>query len=204
MAVSDRKEREKEEMKRKILIAAKNLFLDVGFEKTSIRNIADLIEYSPSTIYLYFKDKNDLLYALHSEAFSGLMQTFDAAIHISEPFEQLIAMGREYLKFAFENPELYDLMFIMSAPIESLDCCDEIWKEGHTSFDMLKAMITRCQAIGYFKNQEIEDLAMTVWATVHGLATIQLRKRSTMFPEEERIPRLERAFDVLTQMLKNL
>ena len=43
-------------MKRKILEAAKALFLDQGFEKTSIRNIADAIEYSPSTIYLYFKD----------------------------------------------------------------------------------------------------------------------------------------------------
>ena len=55
MGVADRKEREKEEMKTKILEAAKKLFLDHGFEKTSIRNIAEEIEYSPGTIYLYFK-----------------------------------------------------------------------------------------------------------------------------------------------------
>lgn len=72
MGVADRKEREKEEMKTKILEAAKKLFLDHGFEKTSIRNIAEEIEYSPGTIYLYFKDKNELLFALHQEAFQGL------------------------------------------------------------------------------------------------------------------------------------
>ena len=62
MGVADRKEREKTEMQKRILDAARVLFLEKGFEKTSIRNIADLIEYSPGTIYLYFKDKNEILF----------------------------------------------------------------------------------------------------------------------------------------------
>ena len=52
----NRKEREKVEMKRQILDAARSLFLEQGFEKTSIRNIAEVIEYSAGTIYLYFKE----------------------------------------------------------------------------------------------------------------------------------------------------
>ena len=51
MGISDRKEREKEELRERILVAAKTLFLQKGIEKTSIRNIADLIEYSPGIIY---------------------------------------------------------------------------------------------------------------------------------------------------------
>ncbi len=203
MAVSDRKEREKEEMKRRILDAAKNLFLDQGFEKTSIRNIADAIEYSPGTIYLYFKDKNELLLALHDEAFDGLEKSFEKTAPIKEPFDQLIGMGFEYLKFAIDNPELYELMFLMSAPIEALECRCDIWEDGYKVFNMLIQLIGKCQEDGYFKNQKAEDLALTIWATMHGLATIHLRKRTTMFPEEERIPRIQRAVEIFINMLKS-
>ena len=60
MTITTRKERQKEELKGKILQAAKELFMEKGFEDTSIRNIAEKIEYSPTTIYLYFKDKDDI------------------------------------------------------------------------------------------------------------------------------------------------
>ena len=60
MGIAERKEREKMEMHDRILQAATVMFLEDGYEKTSIRNIADKIEYSPATIYLYFKDKDEL------------------------------------------------------------------------------------------------------------------------------------------------
>jgi AcrR family transcriptional regulator len=67
MTIANRKERQKEELRGKILEAAKALFIERGFEETSIRNIAEKIEYSPTTIYLYFKDKDDIFYSLHQE-----------------------------------------------------------------------------------------------------------------------------------------
>ena len=69
MGVKERKEREKHDMRELILKAAHQIFVDKSFEEVSIRNIADEIEYSPATIYLYFKDKNEIFYALHTEAF---------------------------------------------------------------------------------------------------------------------------------------
>jgi AcrR family transcriptional regulator len=204
MGVSDRKEREKEEMKRRILDAAKVLFLDVGFEKTSIRNIADAIEYSPGTIYLYFKDKNELLWELHQEAFFALIHSFESVFSIENPFEKLVAMGHQYLKYAFENPELYDLMFLMIAPIEALECRNDVWEDGHTALNMLKIILTECQKQGHFKGRDIENLAMMVWANVHGIATLNLKKRTLMFPEEERMPRLFGAYDMLIESLKSL
>jgi AcrR family transcriptional regulator len=204
MGVADRKEREKEEMKTKILEAAKKLFLDRGFEKTSIRNIAEEIEYSPGTIYLYFKDKNELLFALHQESFQGLIAKFMVVAPIEDPFEQLIAMGHEYLKFAIENPELYELMFLMTAPLEALECSNDIWEDGRTAFNMLIALIDACKTKGCFEGQISEDLAMMVWANVHGFASLHLRKRMSMFPEEERIPRLQRALEVMIESLRKL
>ncbi len=204
MGIVERKEREKEEMRNRILAAARTLFLNQGYEKTSIRNIADSIEYSPGTIYLYFKDKNELLFALHQESFTGLIRSFEPVAMIEDPFEQLLKMGEQYLRYGLENPELYDLMFLMISPIQVVACRDDIWEEGHRAFGMLKEIVSRCIAGGYFKGQPEEDLSMMIWANVHGLVALHLRKRTMMFDEEERIPRLQRALKLFGEMLAKL
>ncbi|HQW03934.1 MAG TPA: helix-turn-helix domain-containing protein, partial [Saprospiraceae bacterium] len=68
MGINERKERERDAVKDLILSAAREIFLAEGYENTSIRKIATKIEYSPGIIYNHFKDKNDLLLALHDKA----------------------------------------------------------------------------------------------------------------------------------------
>jgi AcrR family transcriptional regulator len=204
MGVVDRKEREKVEMKRQILDAARRLFLEQGFEKTSIRNIAEVIEYSAGTIYLYFKDKNEILFALHVEAFGALTQAMQAGIiSKTDPFERLVALGKYYLKYAFENPELYDLMFVMTAPIETLECREEIWCDGERAFDTLKFVVEDCMKAGYFAGEDSESISVMMWSLVHGLATLHLRRRTMIFPEERRIKILENAYAKFTEMIHN-
>lgn len=203
MGISDRKEREKEEMRRRILESAKRLFLDLGYEKTSIRGIAEDIEYSPATIYLYFKDKNELLFALHQEAFVEFAKTFEKVAHLTDPFERLITLGREYLAFAFANPELYELMFLLTAPMEALEIREDVWEDGKSVYMALEMLIAECQAAGHFKGADVSALSMMIWATVHGLVTIQLRKRCTMFDENERDSRIQGGLDSLIRMLES-
>lgn len=203
MGISDRKEREKEEMRRRILESAKKLFLDLGYEKTSIRGIAEDIEYSPATIYLYFKDKNELLFALHQEAFVEFAKTFEKVAHIQDPFERLVTLGHEYLSFAFANPELYELMFLLTAPMEALEIRDDVWEDGKTVYMALEGLITQCQATGHFTGADVSDLSMMIWATVHGLVTINLRKRCNMFDEKERNSRIQGGLDCLIRLLRS-
>lgn len=202
MGIVERKEREREDMRRLILNAARKLFLEQGYEKTSIRNIADAIEYSPATIYLYYKDKNELLFALHEEAFLKLMEELGSVRSINDPFARLIEMGHRYIKYAVENPELYDLMFIMTAPMETLACRDEIWEDGLKSFGLLKWVIQDCVTVGYFKNQDIEISAMTIWAYMHGLVTLYLKNRMSMFQDEQQLERMQQSFMLFTKMIK--
>ncbi len=202
MGVSDRKEREKQEMKARILAAARELFLSVGFEKTSIRGIAELIEYSPSTIYLYFKDKDELLLALHTEAFENLMMHFLQVAEIPDPIEKLVKLGDEYLAFAFENPELYELMFLMLAPIDSLACGEEVWHDGRLLIGVLEGIIEECKKQGHFLNKSTTEISMMMWAQVHGLATIHIRRRTMMFEEAERIPRIHGAMRLFIETIK--
>ena len=56
MGISERREREKQELREKILEKAREILIKEGQDNLSIRNIATAIEYSPATIYLYFQD----------------------------------------------------------------------------------------------------------------------------------------------------
>jgi len=60
MGIAERKEKQKLEIRKLILDASMKLFIDEGYDNVTIRKIADLIEYSPTTVYLYFKDKDEI------------------------------------------------------------------------------------------------------------------------------------------------
>ena len=103
MSIIERKKREKEEMRRTILDAAKEIFLEKGFRSASIRNIAEKIEYSPGTIYLYFDDKDAIFHALHEDGFQRMLAMMQPLQHVADPMERLVAMGRVYMEFAYNN-----------------------------------------------------------------------------------------------------
>jgi len=173
MGISERKERHKEDLKREILSAAKELFTEKGFEATSIRAIAEKIEYSPATIYLYYKDKNEIVHALHREGFKQLVSYFEVLNHISNPFERLKGMGRAYIQFAMQNPDLYELLFIMKEPLQHVANCFEDWDEGDRAFDILLKTVKECQDIGYFKGLDTTMFSFSIWSTMHGLCTLR-------------------------------
>lgn len=178
MGIPERKEREKEELRERILSAAKTLFLEKGVEKTSIRNIADQIEYSPGIIYHYFQDKNEIFHALHQGGFHQLMSRMEILASVSHPMERLKAMGTIYVQFAIENPDMYDLMFIKDAPIVHVsNSNEEQWKEGFGTFNFLRDTIQECIDKGHFQGHEVEALSYLIWSTVHGLVSLHIRRR---------------------------
>jgi AcrR family transcriptional regulator len=180
MTISTRKERQKEELRGKILQAARELFMQKGYEETSIRNIAEKIEYSPTTIYLYFKDKDDIFFALHQEGFTLLNQYFKPLAHVSEPFERLKAISKAYITFAMENGEFYDLMFIINSPMKTVESDHSKWEEGHRAFQFLVGTVKECIGKGYFKGMDPEILAFTCWSMVHGIASLDIRNRCSV------------------------
>jgi len=203
MGVKERKERDKAEMREMILQSAHKLFIDRGFEEVSIRNIAEAIEYSPATIYLYFKDKNEIFYALHNEAFKRFNAVMAELANIPDPFDRLIGMGEKYIHFAVEHPKYYEIMFIMDSPMD----CDENreeWEEGNRALAGLEQLLVGCQQMGRFKDQDSRVLAFSIWSFMHGMVSLSLRKRLRCYTPDEgtRIPR--EAFENFKVMLSKL
>lgn len=202
MGITERKEREKEDLHKSILSAAREIFLEKGFEQTSIRSIAQKIEYSPTTIYLYFKDKNEILYALHKEGFNLLNMQMEALTAVSDPYERMKAMGRIYIRFAEEHPDYYDLMFVQDGPMDSLK--EEKWNEGQSAFDGLKFTIQQCIDQGYLPFMDAEVGAFLIWSAMHGMCTLHDRGRCKILNEEIRGCIVEAAFEEFIRMLDTL
>jgi AcrR family transcriptional regulator len=182
MGITERKQQEKSEMRGLILKTAMNLFLEKGFENITIRNIAEKIEYSPATIYLYFKNKDEILYTLRKEGFEKLFEHQKSSLKLDDPLKRLHKHGEAYIQFALENPEYYDLMFMMRGPVETqeINDCDI----GLASYELLKTNMKECMNEGLFPRTNIDVAAFSLWSYVHGIASLIIRGRGIMFPEE--------------------
>ena len=78
MGIAERRERQKNALRADILAAARDLFVEQGYESVSMRKIAGRIDHSPTAIYLHFKDKSDLLRSICDETFLKLSDSLEA------------------------------------------------------------------------------------------------------------------------------
>src|SRR5215813_14075270 len=116
MGPKQRRERERAEIREKILEAARELFVSEGYEAVTMRKIAERIEYSPTAIYLHFKDKEALLEELCGNDFRTLAHRFVDFAQIRDPIERLRRSGAAYVDFALSHPQHYRLMFMTPTP----------------------------------------------------------------------------------------
>lgn len=185
MGVRERKEREKKEMRERILQSAHDLFLRKSFEEVSIRNIADAIEYSPTSIYLYFKDKDAIFYALQGEAFKIFNLYIANVSVIKKPFNRLIRLTEKYIEFTFAHPKYYNIMFIMESPPNGVENSQN-WQDGAHTHRYLESIIEECKQEGHFKNIETMVLSFTIWSYLHGMCSLVLRNRMRVYSPEHR------------------
>jgi AcrR family transcriptional regulator len=184
MGIVERKERNREEMKQRIIDAAIQMFLEEGYEKTSIRNIAEKIEYSPATIYLYYKDKDELLYDVQAQAFEKLHLAFRENATATDPLKRLEQIMVTYVRFGQKNQELYDLMFIIRAPMNGLKEKDP-WDNGHDTFGFVVQCISECIEQKLIRYTDVMTAALSVWSMGHGLVSLDLRCRLKVMEMDE-------------------
>ncbi len=178
MSVQERRERERNEVRGKILDAARELFVELGYEGVSMRKVAERIDYSPTAIYIHFADKEALFRELCSEDFSRLSATFRELATIANPAERLAACGRTYVEFAVANPNHYRLMFMTPHPPTVPAKCDMARKgnPNEDAFAFLLHLVTDSMAAGAFRPglTDANLVAQTLWAAVHGVAALEI------------------------------
>src|ERR1041384_1035150 len=145
MGVQERRAREKANIREEILEAARALFVKEGYEHVSIRKIADKIEYAPGTIYLYFRDKAEIMERLCEETFAKLAQKMQAInADPSNPLDGLRRGLRTYIQFGVDNPNHYVVTFVQAKQIPR----DHQPETGARCFDNLRTAVRRCIEAG--------------------------------------------------------
>jgi AcrR family transcriptional regulator len=196
MGIQERKEKQKLEIRKLILDASMKLFVEEGFGNVTIRRIADLIEYSPTTVYLYFKDKDEIFYSLHDIGFQKMAEMNKDLAAINNPLLRLHKMGENYLEFGLTNPEFYNLMFIQEEPMKKISELGCEWIGGDSAIARLKDTVSECMEKGYIAKADPHLVSLGVWSFVHGLVSLAIRERMEKF-----VPQKEMVLPVMKQSL---
>ena len=181
----ERREQQKVELRAAILAAAQTEFDGHGYENFSLRRVAERIGYSPTTIYLYFRNKDELLLETVKSGFAAFDLAIQNAAQTSDqPLRQLEALGRAYLEFGIDNPTLYRLMFMQPSdfhlfprllgsgtPAQELE--GEIENAQRVIAQVLLVdAVTRGIERGELRAGDARMLADALWASVHGLVSL--------------------------------
>jgi AcrR family transcriptional regulator len=198
LGVKERRARQKKYLRQEILDAASELFVKNGYENVSMRRIAEKIEYSPTTIYLYFRDKTELLAQVCQETFARLSQVLAKILEQpGDPVERLKRGLLAYIKFGLENPHHYRATFMMPIPEgfehEKHKGADSA---GMQAFDFLRRSVFDCIAAGKFRKVDPETISQTLWAGVHGVTALLIMNWKD-FPFVERDKLIHSTVDTL-------
>ena len=160
-----------------ILEAARELFLQHGVESVSTRQIAARVGISQTALYVYFKNKGELLDRLTEGAFGKLG---DALQHVSDrhsdPVDFLRAWIPEYIRFGLKHPDEYRLTFLLrDGRHPGLLPQEQRQTEGLKVFSIFRARLAAAQMSGALRSSASpQALAQSLWAAMHGLVALLL------------------------------
>ena len=177
MGIAERREREKEQLRARIVEAARDLLSEQGLNALSMRAIADRIEYSPATIYLYFRDKDELTGEVVREGFRRMQDVATGELaklpETATGAEQYGAMGRAYARFAVENAAYFRVMFELPTAAH-VECPEPAQSPDASGFERVESVVARGLRDGSIKGSDAYRIALIGWGLVHGLTSLYL------------------------------
>ena len=175
-------------LREEILDAARELFLKHGYENVSMRKIASKIEYSPTTIYLYFNDKAEILRTLCEETFGRLSKIMDEIERgPGDPLTKLRRHGLAYIHFGLEHPNHYQLNFMtrLEEPVKNAE--DFAHSAGMQTFQHLVNSVRACVESGQFRDIDVMAASQGIWCAVHGVTSLLIAQCGFPFVEREHL-----------------
>ena len=173
MGVLEKRAKHKEEFRREILDSAREIFISDGYDGFSMRKLAEKIGYSPTTIYLYFRNKDELLFAICEEFFTVFFDELNRIRSAShDPIETLRQALLFLMEFGLQNPNQYKVIFFTKSNIYgTMDDLVEKESMARNTYLAFKEMIRDCVNAGLLREID-EDVIAPALATIsHGLVT---------------------------------
>jgi AcrR family transcriptional regulator len=194
-----RQKEQKEALRSLILRTAGDLFVELGYNGFSMRKLAERIGYSPATLYLYFRDKDHLLFLVVDDAFSRFKRQLEDVAGSSEAaWERLGRLGEAYVRFGLENPAYYQLMFMWR-----IDYLTEA-RNGKEiprvqAFEVLLHTVRDAIEQGAIQEGVPETTSDMLWAMMHGIVSLSIQM--PMFDKERTDKLIHHAMEMIYRAL---
>ena len=163
-----------------LLAAARDVFLESGPANFSLREVARRVGVSAAAVYRHFDGKDELLFAACTQGFQVFSSYLVRALAQATPLDRLLAMSEQYRAFGLENPLDYRFIFMSPSlevkagehPRASSSAASALPQDS--TFRFLVDRVRECVDAGILAASDPEQLAVLIWAHVHGLVSLRL------------------------------
>jgi AcrR family transcriptional regulator len=162
-----------DDVRRALQHAAHELLATEGPDALTVRQLATRAGVSTMNIYSRFGGKDGIVEDLYIAGFHMLGAAMASAGTTDDPLADLHACGRAYRRFALEHPTYYAVMFDRAVP--GYDPTPSALAEAAATLHQLAERLARCMTAGILRDEEPLAVAASVWATCHGLVSLELR-----------------------------
>jgi AcrR family transcriptional regulator len=202
MGIRERKEREKERRRQQIMVAAKRVFSEKGFNKATMEDIATEAELSPGTLYLYFKNKEELYASLSLRILQYLLIRVE---HVdSEITESPEKKVRNLMEAMYDVYEFDPLIIINMFHLQSSDTLKNLSEElmgeikslSQKSVASIAKIFEAGITAGVFVNRHPVALADIFWSLFSGVVLWEASKKIIDDQKDYLKKTLEVAFEI--------
>ena len=209
--IVERREEEKERRRGELLDAAESLYAKHGWEAVTMDQVARTARLSRALVYVYFRDKDDLLFAIGERAMKVLHQRFAAALETpGTGRDKVDAIGRAYMGYALEFGHFFDFCSrfqsheVSAAASPNEEACHQ---SGEAVMDLVVRGIEAGVADGSISPElarEPRMLGMSLWAFTHGIVQITIAKAGDLARQGVAAPVFSNyAFELVRTLLRS-
>lgn len=176
------RDRQRAQLRREILETASAAFDIQGYEQFSMRRLAAQLGCSPGTLYLYFRDKDELLHAVIEESFAGLLETLRSIPTEGDPLSSMKQKLRAYIDFGLRNPHQYKCAFVLRSSRRS-----KRPYQPHPAFDEMLHAVRECAELGVLGRADITITSQVLWACIHGITSLLVARPAFPWTEKNQL-----------------
>jgi AcrR family transcriptional regulator len=163
-----------ETLRQRLLEQAGRLLAEEGPQALSLRKLAAEAGTSTTAVYSLFGGKTELVHDVYTEAFRRFGAKLAEVGPTDDPVEDLRRLALAYRAYALANPHLYAVMF--GRPIPGAEPEDKVDPERDEDFRPLLDLVIRAEEAGLLIDVPAREVALGLWAIVHGLMSLELNR----------------------------
>ncbi len=210
MSITERREREKEQRKSDIVDAAERVFFSKGLQNATMDDVAEEVELSKGTLYLYFKNKEDLYLAIHLRGNHILKNMFEQAVSKHKTgIEKVRAIGDAYFEFYKNYPDYFNAMIYYESREINWEDEDTIAAQcalvGKSTLEVLvQAIMTGINDETIRRDVDPLKAAICLWGQSTGVIQIATLKEAMILAKHQIKPEeiIDYSFDLIFHALK--